>query len=62
MASPMVLSANKLKIHFLDCFRVEHRRRKEWGYGAAAPPDFKSAHRILFFTIEIFSCLSISPT
>ena len=35
---------------------------KGWGYGAAAPPDFKNAHRSLFFTIEIFSCLPFSPT
>ena len=24
-------------------FAQTHRRRKGWGYGTAAPPDFKSA-------------------
>ena len=24
------------------CIAIAHRRRKGWGYGAAAPPDFKS--------------------
>ena len=44
-------------------FAVFHRWRKGWGYGAAAPPDFKGTpHKILIFTIEIFSLQYISPT
>ena len=43
----MTVSLECLAIHtYVDHV---HRRWKGWGYGAAAPPDFRVLHRILIF-------------
>ena len=39
-----------------------HMGQKEWGYGAAAPPDFGVLHRILIFCNRTLFGQLISPT
>ena len=49
-------------INITHRYLADHRRRKGWGYGASAPPDFKSTPKDFYFLpLKYFLLCQLAP-